>query len=406
MQRRLLRLAAFDTGALDGLYPANPELTSRLVDAGVAEGEPAGTVTEALATLVGHQLGGYLMAIEAAQDGRTIDAAFIRALHQRMTGPQETYITLTPRGEQVLALRPGEYKQTLNFRQLPDGSIEPFAPPALVPDEIGRLVQQLNSAVFAAAHPAVQAAYVHRAITHIHPFADGNGRVARALASIYLSRAAGVPLLVVQDQWAAYGTALHRADDGQHQHDLIDFMYARGIDAMDLATSLLSPLPAAVRATLDSSEPIATPGSVLERAAARLVFDSLGTELRERLISPPTGIRLALALSSPSDQVESAIAAFVGTSLKRVPDAETGNDAIVLALQSDRPPVRRVERRFVAVVSTTPRDVMPVGILELTTAAHLELSLADVDPLVTEMARIRMRAWVSSIVAGAYAEIG
>ena len=125
-----------------------------------------------------------------------------------MTGPQETYITLTPRGEQVLALRPGEYKQTLNFRQLPDGSIEPFAPPALVPDEIGRLVQQLNSAVFAAAHPAVQAAYVHRAITHIHPFADGNGRVARALASIYLSRAAGVPLLVVQDQWAAYGTAL------------------------------------------------------------------------------------------------------------------------------------------------------------------------------------------------------
>ena len=48
---------------------------------------------------------------------------------------------------------------------------------------------------------------------------------------------------------------------------------------------------------------------------------------------------------------------------------------------------------------------MPVGILEVTTGAHLELSLQDVDPLLTDMARMRLRAWVSSLVAGLYAEM-
>jgi prophage maintenance system killer protein len=345
------------------------------------------------------------MALDAAEDGRAIGSSFIRALHGRMTGPQETYITLTPRGEQVLPIRSGEYKQTLNFRQYPDGSVDLFAPVRLVPEEIDRLADQLKSDSFTTVHPAVQAAYAHLGVTHIHPFADGNGRVGRALASVYLSRAAGVPLLVLNDQWASYGRALSRGNDGHHQQELIDFIYARGIDAMDLATSLLSPLPAALRARLESSEPVATPDSIVEAAAARLVFDALGTELRERLVSPPAGIRLALTLSSPDDQAASAGGAGAQKPLKQVLDPETGNDAVVLALQSDRPPARRVERRFVAVVSTTPGDVMPVGILEVSTGAHLELSLADVDPLVTEMARIRMRAWVSALVAGTYAEI-
>jgi prophage maintenance system killer protein len=339
-----------------------------------------------------------------------------------MTGPQETYITLTPRGEQVLPIRSGEYKQTLNFRQYPDGSVDLFAPVRLVPEEIDRLADQLKSDSFTTVHPAVQAAYAHLGVTHIHPFADGNGRVGRALASVYLSRAAGVPLLVLNDQWASYGRALSRGNDGHHQQELIDFIYARGIDAMDLATSLLSPLPAALRAKLESPESIATPESVVERAAARLVFDGLGTELRERHISPPAGIRLALTVTSPEDHgpppypppegegnnpphPRPGADSPLGKALKQVLDPETGNDAVVLALQSDRPPTRRVERRFLAVVSTTPGDVMPVGILEVTTGAHLELSLADVDPLVTEMARIRLRAWVSALVAGVYAEI-
>ena len=408
MQRRLLRVAAFDTGALDGLYPANPELTGRLAHPAVPEGQSAGTVTEALKAFVSHQLRGYRMAAEVAEGGATVDSDFIRRLHAQLTGPQETFLTVTPKGEEVLPLPRGEYKQILNFREAVDGSAIPYAPVPLVPREMDRLVEQLNGPEFAQAHPAVQAAYAHHAITQIHPFADANGRVARALASVYFSRAAGVPLLILHEQWTTYNAAERRADDAS-ERDLIDFMHARGIDAMDLATSVLSPLPATLRATLESREPVATPASIVDGAAARLVFDALGTELRERLIAPPVGIRLGLTLSSPGDRAASAIPAVIealaAKSLKQVNDPETGNDGVMLALQLDRPPARRIERRFIAAVSTVRGDVMPVGILELTTGAHLELSLQDVDPLLTDMARMRLRAWVSSLVAGLYAEM-
>jgi hypothetical protein len=401
VQRRLLRVAAFDMGALDGLYPANPELTSRLAHPAVPEGQSAGTVTEALNAFVGHQLRGYRMAAELGEGGGTVDSDFIRQLHAQLTGPQETFLAVTPRGEEVLPLPRGEYKQILNLRDSPDGSVIPYAPVRLVPREMDRLVEQLNAPAFAQAHPAVQAAYVHHAITQIHPFADANGRVARALASVYFSRAAGVPLLILHEQWPGYNAAERRAD-GSSQQELIDFIYARGIDAMDLATSLLSPLPATLRAKLESWEPLTTPGSIVDGAAARLVFDALVTELRERLISPPAGIRLGLTQTSHGDRAAPAVAT---KSFKQVSDPETGNDGVVLALQSDRPPARRIERRFIAVVSTVAGDVMPVGILEVTTGAHLELSLQDVDPLLTDMARMRLRAWVSSLVAGLYAEM-
>ena len=62
-----------------------------------------------------------------------------------------------------------------------------------------RLADVAAGAGFEALHPAVQAAWLHHALLHVQPFADGNGRVARALASGYLLRTASVPLVPVDD---------------------------------------------------------------------------------------------------------------------------------------------------------------------------------------------------------------
>src|SRR5438876_1237932 len=80
--------------------------------------------------------------------------------------------------------------------QLPDGSLHVYAPVDQTRDEMARLVRELNSGEFAGAHPIIQAAYAHHAFVSIHPFSDGNGRVARALASVYLYRSARIPLLL------------------------------------------------------------------------------------------------------------------------------------------------------------------------------------------------------------------
>jgi hypothetical protein len=64
-------------------------------------------------------------------------------------------------------------------------------------------------------HPIVKAAWLHHRFVQIHPFADGNGRVARALTLLVLEKYRYAPLVV--DRWhrSAYLKALDAANDGR-----------------------------------------------------------------------------------------------------------------------------------------------------------------------------------------------
>ncbi|MGI0015875.1 MAG: Fic family protein, partial [Nitrososphaera sp.] len=62
--------------------------------------------------------------------------------------------------------------------------------------------------------PEVSAAWLHHRFTQIHPFQDGNGRVARALATIVFLRAGWSPLVINRDQRGEYIAALEAADQG------------------------------------------------------------------------------------------------------------------------------------------------------------------------------------------------
>ncbi|MGH3609855.1 MAG: Fic family protein, partial [Pseudonocardiaceae bacterium] len=64
------------------------------------------------------------------------------------------------------------------------------------------------------ASPAVLAAWVHHRFTQIHPFRDGNGRVARLLATLVFIRAEWLPLVVRRDDRVRYLDALQEADNG------------------------------------------------------------------------------------------------------------------------------------------------------------------------------------------------
>jgi Fic family protein len=46
----------------------------------------------------------------------------------------------------------------------------------------------------------VQAAWLHHRFTQIHPFADGNGQVARAIASLVFIEAGWFPLILKRDE--------------------------------------------------------------------------------------------------------------------------------------------------------------------------------------------------------------
>jgi hypothetical protein len=63
-------------------------------------------------------------------------------------------------------------------------------------------------------HPVVKTAWLHHRFVQIHPFADGNGRVARALTLLVLEKHHYAPLVV--DRWhrAEYLVSLDQANDG------------------------------------------------------------------------------------------------------------------------------------------------------------------------------------------------
>ena len=57
-----------------------------------------------------------------------------------------------------------------------------------VPELVADLVAWLNSSEAAALMPVLEAGIAHYELVRIHPFVDGNGRTARALATLILAQ--------------------------------------------------------------------------------------------------------------------------------------------------------------------------------------------------------------------------
>ena len=79
--------------------------------------------------------------------------------------------------------------------------------------------------------PEVLSAWLHHRFTQIHPFQDGNGRVARILASLVFLKADLFPLVIRDEDRKQYIAALETADDG-NLNKLIHLFAARQRDAI------------------------------------------------------------------------------------------------------------------------------------------------------------------------------
>lgn len=226
-----VRAAAVDTGALEGLYETDRGLTVAIATQAAAWETQADERSEDLRRFFEAQLATYHLVLDAATEKTPVVEAWIRRLHEEICATQSTYRARTAQGVQRLSLKRGEYKTFPNHVRRQDGSFVSFAPVDETASEMHRLVQELESETFATAHTVLQAAYVHYALVRIHPFADGNGRVARAVASLYLYRAYSVPLVIFVDQREEYLAALEAADAGDLE-GFVEFLGERVRDAL------------------------------------------------------------------------------------------------------------------------------------------------------------------------------
>jgi Fic family protein len=181
-----VRAAAIDTGAIEGLYQVDRGVTLSVAFQTLAWEHALGERGDEVRELFEAQLAGYELAIDAVTGKTPLSEPWLRSLHEQICAPQATYRVLTETAWQEQPLRRGRYKESPNHVRLADGSYHVYAPVADVAPEMRRVFEQLRTSAFEEAHPVEQAAYAHYALTVVHPFADGNGRVARALGSVYL----------------------------------------------------------------------------------------------------------------------------------------------------------------------------------------------------------------------------
>ncbi|KAM6501971.1 Fido domain containing protein [Amanita muscaria] len=86
--------------------------------------------------------------------------------------------------------------------------------------------------------PFAAAAWIHMAFGRIHPFTDGNGRVARLLASLPLIQAGYPPINVRVHKREEYLEALFKAQTTLDLQILMDFFASSMLDSIDYIRSL------------------------------------------------------------------------------------------------------------------------------------------------------------------------
>jgi hypothetical protein len=143
---------------------------------------------------------------------------------------------LTTDGRQTrILVTPGEYKQMPNTVRTQTGELVNFASPTETPARMEALVKWLRSELEKPTmHPVEVASKLHHEFVMIHPFDDGNGRVARLLVNYVLMRHEFAPIIVKSADKAAYIAALRLGDVGQIEA-LNDYL-ARQLEwSMDVA---------------------------------------------------------------------------------------------------------------------------------------------------------------------------
>lgn len=215
---RLVREWSIETGILERLYTIDRGITQLLIERGfdssiIPHDDFNGTPENVVAYLKDHQEAMEWL-FEVVKSDRPFSESFIKELHSLIVRNQKTATGRDPSGRPVeIPLRRGEYKLRSNNPTRPDGVVHEYCPPEQVTVEMERLLS-LYHHYQTSVPPEVISAWLHHRFVQIHPFQDGNGRVARAISSLVFIQAGWFPLMVDRDQRSEYLDALEAADQG------------------------------------------------------------------------------------------------------------------------------------------------------------------------------------------------
>lgn len=158
----------------------------------------------------------FLMSI--VKDDRDLTETEIRELHKMVLVEPYQSPAITFDGQKTSkTILIGEYKKQPNHVKTPTGEIHYYATPENVPVLMSELVGWYNEArTNKNIHPSVLAAFFHHRFVAIHPFDDGNGRIARILMNLILMQKNYPPAVVKLKERTDYYAVLGQADKNEY----------------------------------------------------------------------------------------------------------------------------------------------------------------------------------------------
>ncbi|MBN1815926.1 MAG: Fic family protein [Sedimentisphaerales bacterium] len=217
---RLQRQWAIETGIIENLYTLDRGITLTLVEKGIqASLIPHGKTNkpvEYVVDLMQDQEKVVESLFRFVGGTRQLTCSYIKEIHAALTQHQTNVdaVDMTGKPTKIDLIR-GDWKRLPNNPTRTNGSIHEYCPPEQVASEMDRLVEMHGSHCISNVPPEIEAAWLHHRFTQIHPFQDGNGRVARSLATLVFLRAGWLPLVIISDEHRTeYIFALEEADRG------------------------------------------------------------------------------------------------------------------------------------------------------------------------------------------------
>ena len=277
VEQKLRLEANYHSNAIEGNTLTLGETRSLILHGLTAHGKP----------LRDHlDIKGHDSAVQAVGDAVKVDQelneVFIRNLHRLLL--KEPYKTPaeTPDGnltERTITL--GEYKTVPNNVRTSTDETYYFTPPEQVKQAMGDLIDWYRAKEREAEHPIVIAATFHYRFVRIHPFDDGNGRMARLLMNMILIKHGYTVALIRQDDRNEYLNRLEQADKSEDLTEFIDYIAGSCKYALNLY------LRAARGEPIDDIEDIDKEIALFKQSHARTGSQAFSSEsLVESVLSP------------------------------------------------------------------------------------------------------------------------
>ena len=217
--RELKREWALETGLIERVYHWDRGITRLFIEEGVkAELIPSrnGQDPAQVLQMVRDHENVFEGLFDFVAGRRELTVGYVKHLHSEITRSQKAAEGVDKFGvRRAIPLHHGQFKQRPNNPTTVEGVEHKYCPYEHVASEMDKLITMHKAHDGSSHSPLARAAWLHHRFTQIHPFEDGNGRVARCLSTLVFIREKWVPLVVTDDEAREkYLNALGKADNG------------------------------------------------------------------------------------------------------------------------------------------------------------------------------------------------